>query len=289
MSAQRIIGLLLLCAGFLYGGYILTDTIRKREQVTKEAGIFPLLCLIEAGIYFAGTLGISDFLLNTLTIQTFHLTDSRKLPGTLVAATLLPGAVISFFLLGTKEPADLATLLPCCISYVAGTIAGVRVVAGMNGKILKKAMILALTGSLAALILRMIISGGAPGTRTGLPLPALVIAVVVVFFLGVINMLGVPAKPASTALFLILGLSPLTVLTLVLVMCGMGPFGGGVEILRNDRYHHKLACAAVIAGSAGAVIGCLVAVSISAGLLNIILICVLLLAIWSLLPSGKRD
>ena len=288
MSVQRIIGLLLLCAGFLFGGYILIDTIKRRTQVKEEAGSFPLLCLIEVGIYFAATFGISDFLLHTLTIQTFHLTDGRKLPGTLVAACLLPGAVISFFLLGTKQPVSLTTLLPCCLSFITGTFVGVRIVGGMNEIILRKAMIIALIGSLAALILRIIIGGGAPGTRTGLPFPHLVIAVVTVFFLGAINMLGVPAKPAATALFLILGLSPLTALTVVLVMCGMGPFGGGVEILKNDRYHHKLACAAVITGSLGAVIGCLFTVSVSAGLLNVILIGVLLLAVWSLLPARTK-
>ena len=75
-------------------------------------------------------------------------------------------------------------------------------------------------------------------------------------------MLGVPMKPAGTAMFLLLGLSPLNTLTLLLVMCCIGPFGGAVPVLKSGNYHQKLVCAAVLGGSLGAVLGSLLALSL---------------------------
>ena len=84
------------------------------------------------------------------------------------------------------------------------------------------------------------------------------------------------------AMFLLLGLSPLHTLTLLLVMCCIGPFGGAVPVLKSGNYHQKLACAAVLGGSLGAVLGSLLAISLPAALLNILLLAVMLIAIVSI-------
>ena len=144
-------------------------------------------------------------------------------------------------------------------------------------------MACALMASMAALIVKMIVSAGASGAAAGLSIAQLAIAVPFAFAMGVASMLGIPTKPAGTALFLLLGLSPLTTLTLVLVMCCIGPMFGGVAVLRGGRYHRKTACAAVVFGTLGAVLGCLFAISIDALLLNILLLGVMLVAVISFL------
>ena len=282
MSVQKTISILLFVVGILLGMIILWQTWRSKDEFAAETGSIPLLCLLEAVIYFSATIGISDFLLNTLVIRHFRLTDNRKLPGTLVAATITPGAVIAFFLLRVDNPVRLQTLLPCSLSFAAGCAVGSRLVGKMDGKKIRTILGYALIISMGVLVLRIVISRGAAGTGTGLSLPVLFPAVILVFLFAAVNMLGVPVKPACTALFLLLGLSPLSTLTLVLVMCCVGPVAGAAPIIMEDRYHHRLACSAVLFGTAGAVLGSLFTITVSGVLLNILLMFVLLVAIISI-------
>ena len=282
MSIQKILSLILLAAGICYSIAILYAAAGNKEAVRREKGAVPVLLVLEGLVYFCATLGISDFLLNTLVFRHLHLGDDRKLPGTLCAACLVPGAVIACFLLRAENPVDLRTLIPCTIAIAAGSVCGSRFVGRLEGGVIKKALGYALIASMAVLIVRIVLTRGTPGTLSGLSGGKLIFAVAFSFFWGVINMLGVPMKPAGTAMFLLLGMSPINTLTLVLVMCCIGPFGGGIPLLKMGNYQHKQVCAAVTAGSLGAVLGSVLALSLGAMLLNIILLAVMLIAVISI-------
>ena len=283
VSPQRVIGILILCLGIAYGIVLFVQAARYRAAVRAEAGSVPLLAVMEAGVYFCATLGISDFLLNTLCIRGKHITEDKKLPGTLVACSLTPGAVIAFSFLQVDAPVALSTLIPCAAGIALGCAAGAKIVAGMDGARIKRILGIALIGALIALIVRIIVASGTAGTATALTLPQLAFAVVFCFFWGVVNMVGVPGKPAAAAMFLLFGMSPVATLTIILVMGSIGPMGGGIAILKNRLYHQKIACASVIFGTLGAIMGVLFAISISATLLNILLLLVMVTAIVSLL------
>ena len=282
MSVQRAIGFFLLVVGIGYGIAILVSARRNKAAFAAEHGRFSILAFLEMLVYFCATLGISDFLLNTLIFRHLRLADDKKLPGTLCASCLMPGAVIACFLLQADNPVELRTLIPCSVAITVGSLTGSRFVSGLDGQKVKKALGYALIASMAALIIRIIVSQGTPGTLTGLSGGRFVFAVIFSFFWGAINMLGVPMKPAGTAMFLLLGVSPLSTLTLVLVMCAIGPFGGGIPVLKLGNYSRKLTCAAVIFGSLGAILGSIFTLSLSAMLLNIILLGVMLIAVISI-------
>ena len=112
MSIQKILGSLLLAVGVVYGIVILYGNVRNKEVFRSENGRFSLICFLEGVVYFCATLGISDFLLNTLVFRHLRLGEDRKLPGTLCAACLVPGAVIACFLLQAENPVELRTLIP---------------------------------------------------------------------------------------------------------------------------------------------------------------------------------
>ena len=285
MSVQKVLGILLLFVGALYGIVILAGNVQDKDAFRSDRGRFSVLCVLEGLVYFCATLGISDFLLNTLVFRHLHLGDDKKLPGTLCAACLVPGAVIACFLLQSENPVELRTLIPCAAAITAGSVAGSRFIGSLDGRVIKKALGYALIASMAVLIIRIILTRGTPGTLSGLSGGKLIFAVVFSFFWGAINMLGVPMKPAGTAMFLLLGVSPLSTLTLVLVLCCIGPFGGGVPVLKRGNYQHRQVCAAVTAGTLGAVIGSAVALSLNAMLLNIILLAVMLIAVISIFRS----
>ena len=88
MSIQKILGILLLLVGAVYGIVILSANVRNREVFRSENGRVSVLCILEGLVYFCATLGISDFLLNTLVFRHLRLAEDKKLPGTLCAACL---------------------------------------------------------------------------------------------------------------------------------------------------------------------------------------------------------
>ena len=282
MSAQRIIAIVLLLAGAAYAVVTLLDIRRNMDVFRNEKGKFSLFCVWEFIVYFFSTLGISDFLLNTIYFQRACKGDDKRLPGTLATGCLFPCVVIAFFLLQTDEPVSLKTLIPCSVAVVAGSMIGAKLVGKLDGRKIRKFLGYALIASMAALIVKIIVSRGTPGTLTGVTGWKLIFATVFCFLCGVVNMLGVPSKPAQTAMFLLMGVSPIHTLTIVLGICSFGPFGGVLSFVKSGEYHHKMVCAAIFAGTVGAVLGSLFAISLNAAVLNVILIAVMLVAIISI-------
>ncbi len=279
ISIQKVLGWILLTLGGFYGLLLLKNAADRREEFQQEPGSLRILALSEFITYFSATLGISDFLMNTLTAKKFHLTTDKTLPGTLVTCGLVPGPVIAFFLLQVENPVDSRTILPCMTAIIIGSVTGGQLVSRLDGTTLKTVMKYALIASLAALIVRITVAKGAAGTATSLSSGKLIIAVVFCFQWGVLSFFGIPCKPAGTALFLLMGLSPIAVLTMILVVGCLSTMGGGYTVIRNHLYHQKMACSSVIFGTLGAIAGSLFAVSISSTVLNILLLAVMVTAI----------
>jgi len=281
----RIISFPILIAGIIYGIAIIYSAYRNKAQVCAEQGSFAALGPLEVIIYFFAASGISDFLLNTLMIKKLKLMEDDKLPGTLVACCLVPSAIFSFSLLHKGAAIDPVSLLSCAAAIAIGSYIGSLMAGKFDGKSIKKIMVFALAASFAILVVKIIITRGAAGELTSLTGIKLIIAVVICFITGLINMFGIPMKPTWTALFLILGLSPISTLTMVLSVGYFGPLTGGINVIRSGNYHKKTALAASTFGALGAVIGVLLAVSISQGVLNIVLLLVMALAIFTMLRS----
>ena len=276
---QQVLGTVILAVGMLYGAAILRIAYRDRGALRPMRGSIPLTMLLEVLVYFCAGVGISDYLLNTLVAKKLRLTDDKNLPGTLVACGLTPGAVIAFSLLRSDNPVDLTTVILCGALAVVGSVTGAGLLSRFDGSRVKTVMRAALVVSFLVLIGKMILSTGGTGTDTGLSGWRLGLAGLICFGTGLINMFGVPMKPTWTALFLILGLSPLATLTMVLVLGALCPLSGGAEVIRRGNYQQTMALCGVVGGAVGAILGIVFAVSIPATLLNAILLAVMLLAI----------
>ena len=282
---QHILIVVLLLAGICYGIAILYNTYHSRDLLRSEPGSFLFIAVIEFLIYLCGSLGISGYLLNTLLLKHGRYTDDKHIPGTLVAGGLTPGAVIAAFLLRANASVDTATLLVCGFCAMAGGTVGAKLVGQFDSKLIKRIMQVALIASFVILIVKIAVTAGAAGTATSLTPLQLCIAAAVCFLSGVTNMFGIPMKPTWTALFLILGMSPLITLTLVLVLASLSPLIGGHTVIRNKLYHHKTVFCATTFGTAGAILGTLLAITVSAATLNTILIVVMLIAIITMFRS----
>ena len=282
MSVPKITGIIFLMCGLVYAFVLGREFLKNREALRRAPGDLKLIGVLEFFIFFLCTIGVSDFLLNTLMIKKLKLSDDKGIPSCLIASTLVPGAFISFSYLQAENSADALTLLLFMLCLAAGAIFGGRAVNRMNGAAIRKIMGFALLFSMAALIFKMAVTAGATGSDVALRGGKLLVMCAGCVGIGFINMMGVPCKPIAVTMLLLLGLSPVAALTLTIVLGVIVPMSGGVSIVRGGLYNRKMVLAAMTAGSAAAVLGVILAISMNQLLLNILLIGVMLLAVVSL-------
>ena len=277
---QQILSVILLVIGLTYGCVLVYMSYRNREKLAVEKGSLPVLLLSEVAIYICASVGLSNYILNTLLFKHAVKGDDKLLPGTLVAGCVTPGAIIAFSLLRADvNPIDTKLLIVCAVSVIAGSLVGSHMVGMFDKTRIRKIMLAALIFSFIVLVVRNIVSIGGGNTATSLSGVKLVIAAILCFVTTVINMFGIPMKPTWTAMFLMLGLTSLTSLSLVLFFGSIAPLAGGIRALYADRYHRKLVLCTIVGGSVGAILGTLFAISIPSSVLNVLLLAVMLIAI----------
>ena len=282
MNIQTIIGTVFLLCGLIYAAAIGRDIVVNRDALRRAPGNLKLLGVLEFVIFFVCTIGVSDFLLNTLAVKKLKLANDRSLPACLIASTIVPGSLIAFSYLKAENSVDALTLIIFMACLACDALAGGRAVSRMDGGTIKRIMGIALLVSMAALIVKMIVSAGTTGSQTGLRGVRLAVMGIACIGIGFINMTGVPCKPIAAALLLLLGLSPVATLTLTLVLGAVIPMSGGAAVVRAGLYNRKMVLAAMTAGSAAAVLGVMLAISLNQLILNILLLIVMLIAVISI-------
>lgn len=285
MALQYIIGTLFLAAGIIYAVYILKDAITDKAAFNTQPGNLKVIMIAETIVYFFCTIGISDFVMNTITIRRLKLAEPETLPDCLITAGIVPGAFISFLYMRNAGAMDNLTLLVFIICLAVGSFLGSRAVGQMKGETIRRAMVALLSLSVLVLIARMVMTQGAANTEIALRGAKLVILALTTLVFGFTNMLGIPAKPFLTTALLLLGLSPIATLALILGAVPISVVTGGINVVRRKRYNKKHAVSAVTAGCAAAFVGCMLAISLNAAALNVILIAVIIVAIISLIKK----
>lgn len=285
MNIPACIGMVFLLCGLGYAGILAREFLQNREALRQAPGDLKLLAPAEFLVFFLCTLGVSDFLLNTLLIRKRKLSDDKGLPSCLIVSTLVPGGFLSFSYLRAENTADTLTLILFMLFLVIGAAIGGRAVNRMDGRTIRKILGIALLVSMAALIVKMIVTAGVTGSTAGFRGLRLVIMCVLCLGIGFLNMMGVPGKPITTAMLLLLGMSPVAALTLTIVLGSIIPMSSGFSLIKAGRFNRKLALAAMTAGSAAAVLGVTLAVSMDPLLLNILLLFVMLVAVISILKE----
>lgn len=278
---------LILAGGIGYAVYLCYLAWKDKDGVRAEKGKFWQIAAAEGVISFFSTMGFSEFLLNTLLLRKMRWVDDRILPGTLVAACILPNALIAFMYLLNGDSVDALSLLLCIAAISMGSFMGARVATSLSGEWIRLVVGIAMLVSAAALVVKMVLSAGAVNGDADFTVIKLCIALPVIFCLGFINMFGVPMKPATTALFLLLGLNPMSALTLMICMGIAAPLTGGMRVIRSGNYSRKVVLAAIFFGMIGALIGTRFTVSLNATVLSVILIVMMLVAAVSMLRPAK--
>ena len=235
---QQILAYVLLVIGLIYGAVMVYVSYRSKDKLALEKGNILALTAAEIAIYICASVGFSNYILNTLLFKHAVKGDDKILPGTLVAGCVTPGAIIAFSLLRADvNPIDTKLLIVCAVSVIAGSLVGSRMVGKFDKTRIRKVMLVALIFSFIVLVVHNLVSIGGGNTATSLSGIKLVVAAILCFVTTAINMFGIPMKPTWTAMFLMLGLTSLTSLSLVLFFGSIAPLAGGIRALCAGRYH----------------------------------------------------
>lgn len=240
-------------------------------------------------VFFLATLGFSDFTLNTALFKKTGWVKDEFIPGTIICSYIVPGTIIAFVYLSGETTFEIKTLVICVLVYMVGIFLGSGKMLTMDGNRIRKFIGYAMIFSMFALILRLVVSRGAMGTAAGLKGIQFLIAVPMLFVLGYLLPFGVPMKPVSMAMFMLLGLSPLATLTYIMVIGMAGAFSAGARILKSGRYEKSLVRAAATFGSAGAIIGSLFALSMNPYLLTGLMMIVMAFVAYTMLKKPKAE
>ncbi len=279
--ASLILIAVILLWALYYFARLVTIPWRQREAYLAAPGgkLVGPLCV---GIFFGQALGFPDYVLGTILYRKLGWVEDENLPGTLLMATIVPGALASVTFLRDGSAA-LETVLLCTLFEAAGSLLGSRLVQKFNGEQVRKTLGRLLVVAVAAFIVKAILDPA--GAHSGLSGWQYAVALPCMFALGVVNMMGVPMKPFSMLLLLLLGLTPTATITVMLTMGVIGPMMGGMQVVRGERYQKRIAFSAATFGLLGACAGSLVALSLNDTVYTVLLILIMLYAAYTLLKK----
>ncbi len=284
---HKALAFIVFIPGIIYAILLIKGALDKDKGMAKEKGSFAFMAAFEAGAYFLGTMGFSDYIFNSLLLKKMKWAEDKRMVGTMVACCIVPNTIIASTYLKNGGNVGIGSLLLCIGGVAFGSFMGSRAVAVVKESTLRIVIGVAMTISICALLFKMVFASGFASAQLSLSTAKLMIVVPVVFVLGFINMFGIPMKPTSTALFLLLGLEPMSALTLMTAMSIASPLSGGIKVVKSGNYNKKFAFAAVTFGTLGAIIGTRFTVSLNANVLSVILIIMMVVATISMLKPAK--
>ncbi|MBQ2752957.1 MAG: sulfite exporter TauE/SafE family protein [Firmicutes bacterium] len=284
---HKVLAFIVFIPGIIYAILLIKGALDKDKGMAKEKGSFVFMAAYEVAAYFLGTMGFSDYIFNSLLLKKMKWAEDKRMVGTMVACCIVPNTIIASTYLKNGGNVSIESLLLCIGGVALGSFMGSRAVAVVKESTLRIVIGVAMTISICALLFKMVFASGFASAELSLSTAKLMIVVPVVFVLGFINMFGIPMKPTSTALFLLLGLEPMSALTLMTAMSIASPLSGGIKVVKSGNYNKKFAFAAVTFGTLGAIIGTRFTVSLNANVLSVILIIMMVVATISMLKPAK--
>ena len=103
-----------------------------REAFRSQPGTLRNTMIAEAIVYFFCTIGISDFVMNTIALRRLKLAEPETLPDCLITQGIVPGCFIAFLYLRNAPAVDVTTMLVFMGGLALGSFFGSRMVGEMK-------------------------------------------------------------------------------------------------------------------------------------------------------------
>lgn len=247
----RILSIVILLVAVLFFAVQVMDLLRHRQETKAEhAPCIPLI-FIEALTWVLGTFGVSDGAINMVAYRGLHVTDTRKLPGTMLVG------------------ASLVKKLP---------IQSVRLI-----------MALALLATAGVIFARTYLFHVEGGEALGLTGVRLIVAAVLLSLTEALTMMGFGNTTPNICILLALGVSPLSVYPIVMTANTAGCLMGCVRFIKDGTYVRKAALIEAAAGLIGVLLAVRLVTGMSSGLLQLLMIVLMAYSAGSLLWEYQKN
>ncbi|MDY3118523.1 MAG: sulfite exporter TauE/SafE family protein [Peptoniphilus sp.] len=288
MIVKLLLGILgVLTLYFLF--FFVKDVAGNKEAMAQEKASWVTSGLIGAFVNFFDTLGIGSFAPCTALLDFFKQLDhDRLLPGTLNVSCTIPVLTEAFIFIQSVEVESI-TLFSMVAAAVVGSFVGSRTVSKLPESKVQLYMGVALLITAALMLLRQFGALDALGSGNeaiGLSGVALVVAVVVNFFLGALMTIGVGLYAPCMALVYMLGLNPLVAFPIMMASCaGLMPVASA-EFIKAGAYARK----ASVAITVGGIIGVIIAAKFVTGLpMNVLTIIITIVVIYTAITYIRKS
>jgi uncharacterized membrane protein YfcA len=224
---------------------------------------------------FFDTLGIGSFATTTTAYKVLRLVPDEQIPGTMIVGHALPATAQALIFIAVVK-VDSTLLLSMVAASVVGGWLGAGVVSRLSRRPIQRGMGVALLA--AAFFMAMSQLGWFPsgGTALGLPLLALVVAVIVNFFLGALLMLGIGNYGPCLVLLSLLGMDPRAAFPIMMSTGGLVIMVGGLKFMDTGRYDLSAALGLVLGGLPAVLIAGLIVKSLPLGALRWMVVAVVI-------------
>ena len=234
----QIIQILIAVAMTVFAVIAFRDVIRSRDIMKRESGSMPVYCLTSVLAMFFGTFGVSDTAISVFLYKTTKSVDDRRMPGTIISASILPVGTMALAFLSTLE-VDPLTLLICVAAQSVGAILGVKLIVRLDEHWIRMIMGIALIGTAALIVFKLFFFGLSGGEQMGLHSWYLAAAMGCFFVFGGLNMIGMGATVPNMAVLLLLGMSIKAIYPIVMTGNIMSCFFGAYKFVREGAYTRK--------------------------------------------------
>jgi uncharacterized membrane protein YfcA len=290
MINARIVLLIVLAAmSVLFAvRWIGAGAARPRDANGWPASRAPGLAYVAVGFItnFFDTLGIGSFATTTTAYKVLRLVPDEQIPGTMIVGHALPATAQALIFIAVVK-VDSTLLLSMVAASVVGGWLGAGVVSRLSRRPIQRGMGVALLA--AAFFMAMSQLGWFPsgGTALGLPLLALVVAVIVNFVLGALLMLGIGNYGPCLVLLSLLGMDPRAAFPIMMSTGGLVIMVGGLKFMDTGRYDLSAALGLVLGGLPAVLIAGLIVKSLPLGALRWMVVAVVIYAAVEMLRSAR--
>ncbi len=235
---------------------------------------------------FFDTLGIGSFATTTTAYKVLRLVPDERIPGTMIVGHALPAAGQALIFIAVVS-VDSTLLLSMVAASVVGGWLGAGIVSRLPRPPIQVGMGVALLA--AALFMAMSQLGWFPsgGTAVGLPLPALVLAVLLNFVLGALLMLGIGNYGPCLVLLSLFGMDPRAAFPIMMSTGALVIMVGGLKFMDTGRYDIRASLGLALGGIPAVLIAGLIVKSLPLGALRWLVVAVVTYAAVAMLRSAR--
>ncbi len=211
---------------------------------------------------FFDVLGIGCFATIAALLKSFNLVDDKDIPGTLNVSTALSAPIFAL-LFFAKTDVDPVTLILLTLSAAIGAYIGAKIVSGLSEKRIQLGMGFAMVIVAFFMLMGQLNLMPVGGEAVGLSGSKLIIALIVLFVVGVFANLGVgPWAPTMATLFM-LGMKPIVIYPICYALSAFQQPISSIKFIKEGSYNRKASIAITVLGGISAFLAFIVAVSIS--------------------------